>query len=141
MFKTYSLNRLLVLLASVGFSFLTIDTIIEHWGIFSQEVLAFVPVTFGIIGTIIGAMAALRWDERWIRRFHLLLLTSLVIGIAGLYFHIESFEDKPGTAEEREHESKEKEKPLLAPLAFAGLAMFGLLGTSRRWHAEVKPSE
>jgi hypothetical protein len=39
---------------------------------------------------------------------------------------------------EQRHEEKEKEKPLLAPLAFAGLAVVGLLGTARKWEAEVK---
>jgi len=138
MFKNYSLNRMLAVFTTVGFLFLMTDSIIEHWTAFSQELWSFVPVAFSAIGLLVGLLAVRHWKEQWIRRFHLLLLATFVVSAAGLYFHIaeEEGEDEL-TAEQREHEKKEKDKPLLAPLSFAGLAAVGLLGTSRKWQAEV----
>jgi hypothetical protein len=114
------------------------DSIIEHWSAFSQELMCFVPVVFSAIGLVVGILTVRQWNDHWIRRFHVLLLATFAISIAGLYFHIiEEEEDEQLTAEQREHEKNEKEKPPLAPLSFAGLAAFGLLGTSRKWQAEV----
>jgi hypothetical protein len=138
MLKNYSLNRLLVLLTTIGFLFLMIDSILEHWSIFLEHLLAFIPVVFSAFGLVIGTIAVRQWKEQWIRRLHVFLFVSVLVGGAGMYFHIEEGEDdKQLTTEQRKHEEKEKEKPLLAPLSFAGLAAVGLLGTSRKWQAEV----
>jgi len=138
MMKNYSLNRLLVLLASAGFLFLMVDSTLEHWDILRQEALAFVPIMFSALGLVLGIVTFQQWKERWIRRFQYFLLLSLVVAGTGVYLHTgEDDDEKPATAEQREHEQKEKEKPLLAPLSFAGLAAVGLLGTARKWQAEV----
>jgi len=138
MLKNYSLNRLLVLLATAGFFFLTVDSLIEHWDILKQEVWAYVPIVFGAVGVLMGAWATVRWKEQCIRRFQVFLIASFVVAAAGLYFHWGEDEDeKQATAEQREHEKNEKDKPLLAPLSFAGLAAVGLLGTTRKRQAEV----
>jgi hypothetical protein len=138
MFKNYSLNRLLTLFATAGFLFLMTDSIIEHWSVFSQEIMCFIPVVFSAIGLVAGIVTVRQWKDQWIRRFHVLLMATFVISAAGLYFHImEEEDDEQLTVEQREHEKNEKEKPLLAPLSFAGLAAMGLLGTTRKWQAEV----
>jgi len=139
MFKKYSLNRLLVLFSSVGFAFLLLDTTIEHWETFEEEIMVFIPLVFSIIGAVLGILVVITWKEKLIRWFQILLFASFIISAAGLYFHIEEEEDDIDlTIEEREHEKKEGEKPLLAPLSFAGIAVVGLLGTLRKWEAEVK---
>lgn len=138
MFKNYTLNQILALFTTGGFLFLLVDSIIEHWSAFSQEILCFIPVVFSIIGLVVGAVTVWRWQEIWIRRFHVLLLASFVVLAAGLYFHIVEEEgDELLTVKQAEHERNEKAKPLLAPLSFAGLAAVGLLGTSRKWRGEV----
>ena len=136
--KGYSLNRLLVLLTTAGFLFLAVDSTIEHWEILGQELMAFIPIVFGVLGFVMGAVTVLRWKEPCIRRLQIFLFAAFVVAGAGAYFHIEEEEDEGQlTAEQREHEKKEKDKPLLAPLSFAGLAAVGLLGTARKWPAEV----
>jgi hypothetical protein len=141
MFKKYSLNRLLVLLTAVGFAFLLADTIIEHWSIFEEEIMSFIPLVFSTVGLVLGIIVVITWKEKLIRWFQIFLFVSFIVAGAGLYFHIEEEEDDINlTAEEREHEENEKDKPLLAPLSFAGLAVVGLLGTMRKWEAEIVKS-
>lgn len=130
---------MLVLFVTVGFAFLAIDSVIEHWAIFKTEVMCFVPVCFGAIGFVIGLFALISWNEQSIRLLNVSLFTAFLIASAGMYFHLEEDEDEKAamTAEQREEEGKEKDKPLLAPLSFAGLAAVGLLATSRKWRAET----
>jgi len=138
MLKNYSINRLLVFLTSISFIFLLADTTIEHWPIFKQEPMAFIPLVFCIAGAILGIFTVVNWKEKLIHWFQVLLFASFIVAIAGFYLHIESWEEQTNlTAEEIEHEANEKEKPLLAPLSFAGIAVIGLLGTMRKWKAEI----
>ena len=139
MFKQYSLNRLLVLIATFGFAFLLADTTIEHRSIFKQEIMAFIPPIFCFASLVLGIIVVFNWKEKLIHWFQILLFLSVLVAATGLILHIEPWEDETNmTAEEIEHEANEKEKPLLAPFSFGRLAIVGLLGTMRKWKAEVK---
>ena len=139
MFKRFTLNKLLVLITTIGFAFLLSDTTIEHWKTFRQEIMTYIPLIFSLVGLILGIIVVFFWKEKLIYWFQILLFVSIIIGVAGLYFHIEPFEEEINlTTEEIEHEANEKEKPLLAPLSFTRIAVIGLLGTMRKWEAEVK---
>ena len=141
MFKNFSLNKLLVLITTIGFAFLLADTTIEHWSTFEEEIIVFIPLVFSIIGAVLGIIVVITWKEKLIGWFQILLFASLIVAAAGLYFHLEEEEDEINlTTGEQEHEEDEKDKPLLAPLSFAGLAVIGLLGTMRKWEAEIKKS-
>jgi hypothetical protein len=138
MFKKFSLNKLLVLFTALGFTFLFADTTIEHWDVFNDEIMAFIPVVFSFVGLVIGVITIIVWKDKTIRFFQIFLIVSFLVAGAGLYFHIEDEEDEINlTVEQREHEENEKDKPLMAPLAFGGIAIVGLLGTARKWEAEV----
>lgn len=140
MISKFSINRLIALFVAAGFIFLAVDSTLEHWDVFKEEWFAFVPVLYSMFGIGIAVAAVVKWDEPWIRKLHLYLIASFVIGVAGLYFHSESlFEDEDEmSTEERKHEEKEKPAPILAPLAFAGIGAIGMIGTSRKWPAELK---
>jgi hypothetical protein len=137
MFKNYSLNRLLALFASLGFALLAIDSAIEHRDIFSKEPFSLVPVMFGALGAILAAFVVLKWSAKWIRILQMFLFVSFVVAAAGFYFHVKEEDDDEATQPKIVQEQKEKEKPIIAPLAFAGVAAIGLLGTARKWEAEV----
>jgi hypothetical protein len=140
MLKDYSLNRILVLLVTVGFVFLTVDSTIEHWDILLKDAVSWIPLIFGIAGAVAGFVTVMSWEEKWIRTFHITLIVSILVGGTGFFFHVREDEDELKEGTRTEQEQKEKDKPLLAPFAFAGLAAFGLAGTARKWQSEIKPS-
>jgi hypothetical protein len=131
---------MLVLCVTAGFAFLLLDTFLEHRDVLSKEFFALIPMIFSAIALLAGIVAVVRWKEPVIRLMHFVLIVSVVVGLAGIYFHVKEEDDdeeKPAVTEQQGKEEKEKEKSPLAPLSFAGLAAIGLLGTSRRWPAEV----
>ena len=136
MFQKFSLNRLIVMFVATGFFFLIADSILEHWDMLGRELWVYIPIAFSMFGFVISIIAAVKWKERVIRFLHITLFVAFIISAAGLYFHIKEEDDEEITTEQLEHEQKEKDKPILAPLSFAGLAMIGLLGTSRKWRAD-----
>ncbi len=135
MFKDFTLNRLLCSFTSIGFAFLAIDSAIEHGEILSKEYWSIIPVAFGSLGAVLAGLAVMKWNERWIRILHIYLFVGFLVAGTGMFFHLtEDDEDEASTGMT---EQQEKDKPPLAPLAFAGLAAIGLLGTMRKWPAEV----
>lgn len=138
MFRNYSLNRLLVLTAAAGFTFLLADTTIEHFAVFNTEILCFIPAVFSAAGVIFGMITVYKWKPAVIRIMHYIFLVSIIVGALGFYLHVMEGEDDTNlTSEERLHEANEKEKPILAPLSFGGIAVIGLLGTYRKWPGEI----
>jgi hypothetical protein len=136
MFQKYSLNHMIAMFVAAGFFFLIADSILEHLEILGQELLVYIPIAFSVLGFLISTIAAVLWKERVIRFLRMTLFVAFLISAAGLYFHIKEEDDEEITAEQFTHEQKEKDKPILAPLSFAGLAVIGLLGTSRKWKTE-----
>jgi hypothetical protein len=138
--RTISLNRLLVLVSVTGFAFLLADTTIEHWEILLKEPAACIPALFCFIGLLTGGVAFMRWKEQLIKIFQMVLLASLLVGGLGVYFHLGDDDDAATTPVSPQLKNKkEKDKPILAPMSFAGVAVVGLLGTLRKWEAEVRP--
>lgn len=136
MFKYFSLNRIIILLTSLGFLFLLIDTTLEHWEVFEDEFTVYIPGIFCLVAVILGFITVLVWKENFIKYFKYFLFASMIVALMGTYFHvIEEEDDEDLTLEQREHE-EEGDKPLLAPLSFAGLALFGLLATNNNWKEE-----
>lgn len=148
---SFSINRLIAFLVAGGFLFLLIETRIEHDEVLGEKLAAYVPLVFSAIGFVLALLAALKWQEKWIRILHVYLFFALAVGLGGIYFHNEDrLQGKNGVASEVKEESEESEEnekrkeseaektpPILAPIAFAGLGAVGLLGTYRRWNAEV----
>jgi hypothetical protein len=142
MFKKFSLNRMIILVTIIGFGVLLLDVIVEHWEVFDKEIMVYIPVLYCVLALILGGITVIKWKSKIIRTFQIVLFVSFIVSAAGLYFHLEEEEDDVNlTIEQKEHEDSEKDKSPIAPLAFGGLAVFGLLGTSKKWKAEVIEAE
>ena len=140
MTNTLSINRAIVVVCTVGFLFLLVDTLLEHIDAFKDEPLAWVPVAFSVVGLAIAGVASARWNETWIRLLHWCFIAALVVGAVGVYLHVsDRFESEEERVAEHGGDTKEhKLPPVLPPLAFTGLGAFGLIGTLRKWQAETK---
>lgn len=159
-----SLNRLIAFFIAGDFLFLFVERRIEHDDVLSEELIAYLRMVFSAIGLPLSLLTAFKWHEKWIRARQLYMCFALAVGVAGLFFHNEErifgeekkaageqLEEAEEVEEEAEHaeqgeegedgqeeeEGKESEPPLLAPLAFTGLGMAGLLATLGRWRAEM----
>jgi len=140
MYKAFSLNRMIVFITTIGFAVVLLDTTIEHWELLNEELWVYIPVLYCILAISIGIIAVLKWKSKIIRLFQIVLFISFIVSATGLYFHLVEEDDEDVvelTVEQKDKEEKEKDKPLIAPFAFSGLAVFGLLGTSKKWKAEV----
>ena len=134
------MNRLLVLIIAGGFLFLLTDTIIEHREILAKEWTAYIPVLFSGIALAAAVTTVVRWNRASIKLFRIVLLASFLVAAGGMYFHLaeDDEDEKPAAAalQLQEKAGEEKERPPLAPLAFAGMAVIGLIGTSPKWKTE-----
>ena len=137
MLKKFSINRLLVLFATIAFAFFTIDSAIEHKDVLHKEAMAYVPIVFGFIGLLLGTIAVIQWKNSIIKAFQLFLILSIFVGVLGFYLHVKEDDDDDAKSDAVKTEQQEKDKPPLAPLSFAGVGILGLLGTARKWPAEV----
>jgi hypothetical protein len=159
--KTFSLNRLIVVLVAGGFAFLLVETRLEHLDVINHHPLAVLPLAFSFIGLVLAAITAWRWKEPAIRALQVFLMLVALVGVTGLVLHNsdrfegeqhemgalppEQLKDagppKEGTNGNQGQPPRPRKKhfpPMLAPTAFIGIAAVGLLGTSRRWQAEVR---
>lgn len=136
MFKNLSLNQVVILLTSLGFIGLLIDTTIEHIEIFQKEILVFLPAVFCLLTSILGIIIVLRWKTNLINIFRVLLLSAFLVSTVGFVVHLEDDDDENEKIRLEQYEEHEKDKPILAPFAFAGLAVFGLAATCKKWRTE-----
>ena len=144
--SSFSINRLIAYIVAGGFIFLLIETRIEHHEVMNEKLVACVPMIVSAVGVLLASLAAFLWKPKLIRVLHFYLILTMLVGLGGMFFHNEDrFEAKHQEETElrddasHEHDAQQHEEhpPMLAPFAFVGLGVVGLLGTSRRWNAEV----
>lgn len=140
-FKSFSINRLIVLIIAGGFLFLFIETLIEHQDVLPGERPAFIPIIVSIIGFILSLLAVQSWKDGMIRLLHFYFMLTILVGIGGLFFHNkERFEREEKETETiiSEKDAEEVKPPILAPAALIGLGAVGLIGTARKRQAEIR---
>jgi hypothetical protein len=139
--KSFSINRLIVLLVAGGYLFLFVETLIEHQEVLPGERPAFIPIIASLIGFIISLLSLQSWKEGMISLLKYFLIVTILVGIGGLFFHNEARfqedqDDVEAISEEIEFEGAEA--PILAPSAFIGLGILGLIGTGRKRESEIR---
>jgi hypothetical protein len=76
--KSFSINRLIVLIIAGGFLFLFVETLIEHQDVLPQERPAFIPIIVSIIGFILSLLAVQSWKDGLIRLLHFYLMLTVL---------------------------------------------------------------
>jgi len=137
--RSFSINRLIVLIITGGFLFLFVETVIEHEKVIATEIPAYIPIITSLAGLIIAFLTVKNWTNGLVRFLHFYLLLTIFVGMGGLFFHNkERFSGGGKEAIVGEKDTGDVKPPLLAPAAFIGLGVVGLLGTSRKRQAEIR---
>lgn len=158
---SWSLNRVLSLLLAGGLLLLFVDIRHEHVSALRDEPASWIPLIFTAVAVTVMLATVASWKPGWRATLTAVYIASLVVGLAGVYFHIDGklgrlvstlfaqntaappapglirLVDSHGDRDGRSHGAKDDDDaPVLAPLAFVGIGLIGLAGTSRRLKPE-----
>jgi MFS family permease len=151
----WTLNKALVAALIGAFAFLLLDIRYEHRNVLGEEAAAWIPILFSAACVLLGLAALRYWDRGGRKLLVVAFLVACLVGVAGVWFHTDghpaavftvlaaSLPNTPVFADSDEEDERaapsragkdgegENTPPLLAPLAFCGLGLFGLLACSR----------
>jgi hypothetical protein len=141
----WSLNRIIVLALLGGLASLMIDIRWEHRVELGRQWETWIPLVYIGLMLIIGVVGLYRWNSWGRRVLQVGFSLCLIVGVLGVWFHskgdpVGNFRRvltawtvplgtnggvKTGSA-----------PPEMAPMAFVGLGLIGLLACSRRFECE-----
>jgi predicted outer membrane lipoprotein len=130
--------RILILLLAGAFAGLMVDIRVEHVDVVRERSVAWVPIIYSGFMTIACLAAFVFWNKT-IRRIMLpLFLSALVIGGLGFYLHnhgnLKQVLKTSADAWTDPKMNHSDEPPQVAPLAFAGLGVIGMLASIERFN-------
>ena len=139
----WTLNKAIAAALLGGFVLLLNEIRFEHREVLGGTRIAWTPIVFCIAALLIGSCALSFW-EKWGRKALLTIYAiSFVVGLAGVWFHSDGhlgrvfqvlsvWTLKPGEAGHFPQDAP----PVLAPLAFCGLGLLGVIACSYWFAAE-----
>jgi len=118
-------------LLSGGLLILAFEVYLQHFEKLSEIKIMWTPVIFGVVGGLLGVFISIFFNTISYYLFVVIMGVSMVVGSMGLYFHnkwripliLSSLADKEPVS----IEFLVVNPPLLAPSAFVGLGVIGLL--------------
>ncbi len=145
----WTLNRVLGAFIAAAFGFLFVDVRYEH-RLLSGSTVTVLPILYAA-GAACASLASLAFWHRGGRQLLAILsVLSVLLGVAGVWYHTEGnlrhlaqvvAPAAPPAAEQDEEAralalmaaAETPSRPLVAPLAFAGVGFLGILATLRRF--------
>lgn len=151
MTRFWTLNKLVALGVLGAFAFLLLELRFDHRDVLGEHWQAFAPLIYSGAMIIVGGAALALWH----RGGRVVLLwgfsIALAIGVVGFWMHnhgkpvqgvqrIAAAWSQPiqKTESESRNEPALEEPPVLAPLAFFGLGILGMLSCASRFQTEAK---
>lgn len=137
--RSWTLGRLLSLFLAASYCFLMVEIRYEHKDILKHVGIPWIPIAFSGLALVVGVVAALVWNRPARLVLNLVFAISLIVGAAGVYFHTGRKPWKAAGVLEAwvkpadQVDGNLSSPPALAPLAFCGLGLFGLVAGMRRW--------
>jgi lipid-A-disaccharide synthase-like uncharacterized protein len=135
----WPLARVLILLLAGGFFNLMIDIRVEHVDVVRERAIAWVPIIYSGVMAIACLVAFMFWGKVPRLVMPVLFSLALVVGGMGFYFHnhgdfikVIKTSVTAWTDPNMEHSDA---PPQLAPLAFAGLGVIGILASLKRFNS------
>jgi hypothetical protein len=139
-----TLNKLIVLFLLGGFLLLSTEVRFEHQYVLGKQWRSWIPVIYALLATVFGSIGLFYW-EKWGRRLLLFVFSlSFVVGLLGTWFHakgqplsaiwiaLSAWMVKPG---DKIPGAPDGGPPELAPAAFIGLGIIGILCCLKRFSA------
>jgi hypothetical protein len=122
-----------------AFAGLMMDIRVEHVDVVRERSIAWLPIIFSGFMTIACGIGAMAWTERARRIMLLLFPAAIVVGGIGFYLHnhghlthVIQSSLRAWTDPQMNHSDA---PPQVAPLAFVGLGVIGMLASLRRFNS------
>ena len=143
--RSWPLNRIIVLLLLGGLLALMIDIRWEHRVELARQFATWIPLNYGVLMLIAGGVGLYKWNSWGRRVLQVGFSLALIVGVLGVWFH--GGNDHVGsvlrvlTAWKLPLGANGGVKigstpPELAPLAFVGLGLIGLLACAKRFQCD-----
>jgi hypothetical protein len=147
---SWSLNRIIVLLLLGGLASLMLDIRWEHRVELARQWESWIPLVYVGLMLIAGVIGLYKWNSWGRRVLQIGFSVALIVGALGAWFHggndhvgsvlrvLTAWTVPPGTNGGVKVGST---PPELAPLAFVGLGLLGLLACSTRFQCDSPGSD
>jgi hypothetical protein len=134
----WPLPRVLILLLAGAFVGLMTDIRIEHVDAVHEHSVAWVPIIYCAFMTVASLIACVYWTALTRRVMIALFLLAFVVGGMGFYLHnhgkLKKVIANSMNAWIDPNMNHSDAPPQLAPLAFAGLGMIGILASLKQFN-------
>ncbi len=137
----WSLGKILVLILVGAFAGLVFDLRYEHNHVLAKHEIAWTPIICSALMVLAGGLGLARWEQGGRQMLTAVFAAGFVIGVLGVWFHSKGH--PLGALEQMlsvwigSHPNPAKSPPLLAPLAFLGIGLLGVLACSRHFSPSV----
>ena len=139
----WTLNQLLVLALTAGFAALVLDLRSEHIDVVRKHWTPWIPIGYSGLMVVVGAVGLASWARGGRQLLLAAFATAFVVGGLGFWLHNDGHPlsvvgNMLAAWTQPLHHAKGP--PQLAPLAFVGLGLLGLLACARRWQPTAGPA-
>ena len=133
----WPLSRVLVLMLAGAFAGLMADLRVEHVDVVREHAVGWVPIVYSGVMAVACALAAIVWNDVSRRIMIVLFLVALGVGGTGFYLHnhgkVVRVMKRSVNAWVDADMKHSDAPPQMAPLAFAGLGVLGVLASLKRF--------
>ena len=133
----WPLGKIVVLILIAAFAGLMFDLRYEHNHILAKHEIGWTPIIYSGLSELVGAVGLALWDRGGRLALQAIFAAGFVVGALGFWCHgqghILADLGQMLSVWTGSHPNPVHEPPLLAPLAFAGIGLFGLLACSKHF--------
>jgi hypothetical protein len=142
--SSWSLSKLIVLVLLGGLLMLLIDIRWEHRVELGRQWETWIPLIYIGVMLIIGVLSLSKWEGWGPRLLQAGFALGIIVGLLGVWFHggrdpignvLRVFKAWAIPLGTNGGVKVSSEPPVIAPLAFVGLGLLGLLACARRFRA------
>lgn len=133
----WPLGKIIVLILVAAFAGLVFDLRYEHNHILAKHEIGWTPIIYSGVAVVVGAAGLALWERGGRLLLQVISAAGFVVGALGFWYHgqghILTDIGQMLSVWTGSHPNPVHKPPLLAPLAFAGIGLFGLLACSKHF--------